>query len=442
MKRNSVFSIFLLRNTMFLVLFIVGCGPSIHGQTQNNALEPPQKPETTPERNTRNVESIFTVIEIEDLEYPKLAASIRLPYRANPKNTVILAAEHAYVTTEKHLHVIDVSKPYLPSYLTSLAFSDEIGKVIASGNRLVVTGDKKFHVIDISVPTKPVIQSTTNLPNKNGIKDMDVQAEHLYVLGEDNYSLYIFSLKFRQPGFVRSKKLSKRWWMLSPGADPPDVIQSMFPPAHDQFSTIQEPLLAQHKFLQLHPGVHGIIRSTNEFLVSNDIGTKASDLPIKQEILNKYPGGLCVFDAYWMDEKKVTAGIGHAAVYLMNMKYRGIQFERGKKIFKRHKPKLSHTIVDGKMQQIAPDPLIETVAINNKTFEGRITDFQISGNLIYIVSEKGFFSIFHFFSLKDVGIGKREKVLSTTPLQASKSISIAVGKQHAYVLTMPPEKEK
>lgn len=48
--------------------------------------------------------------------------------------------------------------------LGSTAFSDEIGKVIASGNRLVVTGDKNFHVIDISVPTKPVIQSTTNLP--------------------------------------------------------------------------------------------------------------------------------------------------------------------------------------------------------------------------------------------------------------------------------------
>ena len=94
------------------------------------------------------------------------------------------------------------------------------------------------------------------------------------------------------------------------------------------------------------------------------------------------------------------------------------------------------------MQQIAPNPLVETVEINNKTYEGQITDYQISGNLLYIVNEKGFFSIFHFFSGKDVDKGKREKVVSTTPLQASRPISIAIGKHHIYVLAMPPIKEK
>lgn len=130
---------------------------------------------------TRKDESIFTVVEIEDLEYPTLEVDIRLPYRANPKNTVVLVGKHAYATTERHLHVIDVSKPYLPSYLTSLAFQDEIGKVVAYENRLIVAGDKEFHIIDISVPTEPVIQSTTKLPNKNRIKDIDVQNQHLYI---------------------------------------------------------------------------------------------------------------------------------------------------------------------------------------------------------------------------------------------------------------------
>lgn len=445
MKESFVFSTFLLLNTIFLAFFVVGCGPSIQGQTQNSALEPPQKPETTPERNTKNVESIFTVIEIEDLEYPKLVASIRLPYRANPKNTVVLAAEHAYVATEKHLHVIDVSKPYLPSYLTSLAFSDEIGKVIASGNRLVVAGDKKFRIIDISVPTKPIIQSTTNLPNKNGIKDMDVQDEHLYVLGEDNYSLYIFSLEFRQPRFVRSKELAKRWWLLCPDDIPAKVLQFQYPFGRNKYSAIHEPLMAQRKFLQLHPSTHGIIRSTNEFLVTTDFYSKADDLPI-QEIQAR--GGLIVVDACWVDEVRGIGSTFSSAHYYLERKYGGNISGGWKQTFERHKPKISHTIVDGKMQRIAPDPLIETVTINNRTYEGHVTDYQVSGNLIYIVSEKGFFSIFRFLSLKDFVIqadaGKVNfgKVLSTTPLQASKSISVAVGKQHAYVLTMPPEKEK
>lgn len=235
----------------------------------------------------------------------------------------------------------------------------------------------------------------------------------------------------------------KRWWLLSTGDDPSDVIQPRFPPTNKQFSTIQEILLSQRRFLQLHPAPYGIIRSTNEFLVSNDTSSKANDLPIKPELLRKHVGGLIVFDAYWMDKMRSTVSIGHAAYYGMNMKYRGIPFERGKKTFKRQKPKISYTIVDGNMQQVASNPLIETVEINNKTYEGQITDYQISGNLIYIVSEKGFFSIFHFFSLEEMAPPiKLEKVLSTIPLQASRPISIAVGKQHAYVLAMTLIKEK
>ena len=439
MKKDFALSIFAILNLMFLALFYLGCSLSTLEQNPKNALDPPQKPEPTP---AKTEESTFTVIEIEDLEYPTLVASIRLPFRVNPKNTVVLAAKHAYVTTEKHLHVIDVSVPQFPSYLTTLAFPDEIGKVLASGNRLVVAGHQKFHIIDISVPSQPVIQSTTHLPNQNGIKDMDVRDAHLYVLGEDNYSLYIFSLEFRQPRFVKSNKLAKRWWLLSPGVAPPDVKQFKFPPASSSYSTLHEPLLSQRGFLQLHPGTHGIIRSSNEFLVSNDTTTKANDLPIKPEMLRKHVGGLVIIDSYYIDEIEGAISIGAAAVYSFREKYRGKLFEKGKKTFNRQKPKISYAIVDGKMQQIAPNPLVETVEINNKTYEGQITDYQISGNLLYIVNEKGFFSIFHFFSGKDVDKGKREKVVSTTPLQASKPISIAIGKHHTYVLAMPPIKEK
>ena len=336
MKKDFTLSIFTILNLMFLALFYLGCSLSTLEQNPKNALEPPQKPEPT---LAKTEESIFTVIEIEDLEYPTLAASIRLPYRVNPNNTVVLAAKHAYITTEKHLHVIDVSIPQLPSYLTTLAFPDEIGKVLASGNRLVVAGHQKFHIVDISVPSQPVIQSTTHLPNQNGIKDMDVRDAHLYVLGEDNYSLYIFSLEFRQPRFVKSNKLAKRWWLLSPGVAPPDVKQFKFPPASSSYSTLHEPLLSQRGFLQLHPGTHGIIRSSNEFLVSNDTITKANDLPIKPEMLRKHVGGLVIIDSYYIDEIEGAISIGAAAVYSFREKYRGKLFEKGKKTFNRQKPK-------------------------------------------------------------------------------------------------------
>lgn len=139
---------------MLLVSMIsVGCS--------SKGLEQPQK--TVTSTKPEGI-SIFTVIELEDLEYPTLAASIQLPFRVRPNNTVILSGKHAYLTTERHLHVIDVSIPQRPSYLTSLEFPDKIGKVLAFGDYLVVASRKKFHIVDVSQPSHPVLQSTTHLP--------------------------------------------------------------------------------------------------------------------------------------------------------------------------------------------------------------------------------------------------------------------------------------
>ena len=439
MKKGAALSLFLRFNLMFLVLLNSGCSLRVLEQHQNKALEPPQKPVPT---HTKTGESLFTVIEIEDLEYPTLAASIRLPHRANPNNTVVLAAEYAYITSEKHLHVIDVSIPQLPSYETTLAFPDKVGEVLVSGNHLVVGSHQKFYIVDISVPVQPVIQSTTHLPNRNGIKDMDVRGAYLYVLGEDNYSLYIFSIKFGHAQLDRNYKLAKRWWVLSPKTEHPQIKAFLFPSSLRALtSSIRTPLLEQRGFLQLHPS-DGISRSSNEFLVSNDLRSKANDLPNKWEIQRnkKTPGGLVIMDACWLDKVKRKIRTGMAAIYSIKQEYRGLLSEKGKKTFNRQKPRITHTVVDGKMRQIAPDPLMETVDIDNKTLTGRITDFQISGNLLHIISAKGFYTIFRFFNIEDMI--NRPKVLSTTPLQASSPISIAIGKYYTCVLTTLPKKER
>lgn len=438
MKHRPIFPTFSLLIFMFLMLCNIAWIPGILKQKQNKPSKQVQKPKPAP---VKTDETIFSVIEIEDLKYPTLETSIRLPYRANPKNSVVLVRNHVYAATEGHLHVIDVSKPQMPSYQTSLAFPDKIGKVMAHENRLVVAGDRQFHIVNISVPTEPVIHSTTKLPNHNRIKDIDINGVHLYVLAEDNYSLYIFSLEYRQARFVKSKLLAKRWWFLSPTEKPPNIQQFLFPLSHTVYSTISEPFLSELGFLQLHPGAHGIIRASTEFLVTNDSTTKANDLPIKLELLRKHVGGLSVIECYYVDESKHAVSSGTSASYNNYNKYYGETFEGGKKKFTRQKPKMSHAIVDGKMQQIKLNPAIETVEIDNKTYDGLITDFQLHENVLYIVKETGFFSIFLFYSSSEWIHGKRDTYLSTTALQANSPISIAVGKQHVYILAMP-EKRK
>ena len=152
MKKVFASSIFAFLTVTFFVLVNLGCSV--------RELKP--NPETS--TSAKPQESIFTVIDMRNVEYPTVEVSIHLPFLVRPNNTVVISGKHAYVTTERHLHVIDVSSPQCPSYLTSLAFADEIGKAVVSGHHVVVASPQKFHIVDISQPSRPVLQSTMYLP--------------------------------------------------------------------------------------------------------------------------------------------------------------------------------------------------------------------------------------------------------------------------------------
>ena len=91
-----------------------------------------------------------------------------------------------------------------------------------------------------------------------------------------------------------------------------------------------------------------------------------------------------------------------------------------------------------------------------KQLMGPVTDFQISGDRLYIVTANGFFSIMPIVhpyiieNMRDIEIMKKRwrrwgkgegssasLLLSATPLQASRPISLAVGESehYAYVLS-------
>ena len=185
---------FMIAILLFSVINI-GCSSKHLDQNQQDVLEQYEKNVAGQSQKTVTSAkpegtSIFTVIELEDLEHPTLAVSIQLPYRVGTNNTVILSGEHAYLTTERHLHVIDVSLPQRPSYLTSLEFPKAIGKVLASGDHLVIATLLNFHLVDISQPSAPVLEFTGHLPQQHAIKDLDVLEDHLYVMGENDALLY------------------------------------------------------------------------------------------------------------------------------------------------------------------------------------------------------------------------------------------------------------
>ena len=466
MPKNSVRLIDAFMIAILLVSLIhMGCSSRHLEQDQQNILEQPQ--ENASEQSQKTVisakpkgTSVFTVIELEDLEHPTLAASIRLPFRVGPNNTVVLAGEHAYLTTERHLHVIDVSLPQRPSYLTSLAFPDAIGKVLASGDHLVVASEKKFHLVDISQPLRPALESTMPLPQQRGIKDLDVLEDHLYVMGENEY-LYIFYAPRGHAQLVKTVELSPRWWLFSPKADRPNVQQVEASKLERLPSGISEPLRSQRGFLQLRSSKNQKVRASPHCLVIEQIQNpmrsaqcdlliysayrKSSDEPQKNEARFKYMsgkdfpagGGTLFAELYYVGAE----GLHHLKAKEGNDPLKakeGMKLTRGK-------PKIAYAVSAGEMQQIAQDSSSETIVLNDKQLElpvGSVTDFQILDGLLYVVSANGFFSIRSLITVKEYFQGDDAQFISVTPLQANRPISLAVGKGFAYVLATPKDTKR
>ena len=417
-------------------------------QSEKNATEQSRKTATS--ANPKET-SIFTVIELEDLEHPTLAASIQLPYRVGPNNTVILSSGHAYLTTERHLHVIDVSIPQRPSYLTSLAFPDKIGKVIVSGNHIVVASRKKFYIVGVSQPSHPVLESTEHLPQRHPIKDFDVLNDHLYVMGENDH-LYIFYAPRGRAQLVKAVELEKRWWLLSLKAGSPEVKQIPQWTSNTFPGDLWDPFLSERQFLQLRSSKNQKVRASSIFLVVEWLRDPTYDL--------------LSFDAYRRVDDPSTTTV-HISYHDLAWQFREYLTATGQKTLTRSPAVRAYAVANGKMQEIHPEPsLSETMDVEDKRLKqlmGPVTDFQISGDRLYIVTANGFFSIMPIVhpyiieNMRDIEImkerwrkwGKGEFLsaslfLSVTPFQASRPISLAVGEgeHYAYVLSHPEDSKR
>ena len=408
--------------SMFVLLSVV-CSIFVNFGCSVREVKP--NPETI--TSAKPQESIFTVIEMEDVEYPTVEASIHLPFRVRPNNTVVISGKHAYVTTERHLHVIDVSSLQRPSYLTSIEFADEIGKAVVSGNQLVVASRQEFHLVDISQPSHPVLQSTMYLPQRNAIKDLDVRGLHLYVIGE-NDSLYIFAVALGQARLVKVVELSPRWWVLNPRDVSPGVKQILPSTSGETFpGGLSEVLLSRRGFLQLRSSKQEKIRASSDFLVQEHLG----GAPTTCDLL--------IYDAYRISDIRTST-----AVTCYDVEWRCLNHfsATGQKTLARSKPTIAYAVGAGKMQQIAQDQVCGTIDIDDRLRMGPVTDFQISGDLLYVTNTKGFFSIIRLVKLEVTRKGDRINFVSVVPLQACRPMSVAIGESYVCVLAAPEDLQR
>ncbi|MXV74308.1 hypothetical protein F4Z99_08515 [Candidatus Poribacteria bacterium] len=378
-KSTFVFTIMILT-----VVTYTGCGLS--GLAQN------RKSVTT----TKTQESVFIVVDTTDAKNPTVAGSIPLPFRVGPNNNVVFSGKYAYVTTAQHLHIIELSDPQHPAYMTSLAFSDDIGKARVSGHQVYVESRYRVYVVDVSNPTRPAFQSTVRLNHTNKIKDFDVHESYLYVMDTDDH-LHIFDLAGENPQFVDAVALPQFWFLgLIPKGSTVKPIQR---------AKSWQVLLAYQNgnFLELCGGRYGKIRFSKDYLVFANYSGANPDITIV------WPRSNYVRRGGMLEHYDVT-GNCLAYLYMVNLGKRTDVYAADA----------------GNVLLVAQDQWSHKISAEDKV--GALTDFQISGDRLYALNAKGFFSII------DLVESHTDRFLAVTTLGTFHPMSIAVSGNYAGVL--------
>ncbi len=181
--------------TFFIVMltltFNIGCVISV--LEQNQETETIEKPK----------ETVITVVDTTDVKTPTVVGSINLPSQSDLNNNVVLLGKYGYVTTDKHLLVIDISDPNKPSYLTAIPFPNEIDKAHITEDKIVVSGNETIYLVDISIPHQPALLSKVSLHHPNAVREFDINGSYLYVMDVNNY-LHIYHLTDSTITFVQT----------------------------------------------------------------------------------------------------------------------------------------------------------------------------------------------------------------------------------------------
>ena len=391
----------------------IGCSLSVLKQTPNTVIE------------VKSQETIFAVVNTTDPESPALTTSIRIPFSVNQDNNVILNGNHAYVTTDNHLHAIDVTNPHQPVYLESLEFENQIGKVVVFGNLLVVGSQDELHFIDISAPSQPAIHVTKHLTSRNPIDDFDVWDVYLYVMGENNI-LYIFIKEDEQIRHIRTAKMSDRWWLIYPKNSSQMVEQVKYSRSQSSYpDELSQGLLTDRYFLQIKPSQNATVRSSSAFVGVSKLNTSS--------------GLITVYNAGYVprgtNPRSPRTGSIHVDIHWDCSNYLSLQRELTTS--NRNSDDAFEDKEAMKLQQFLPVSSNGMIDYKDKQFMGSITDFQISGNLLYVLNAKGYLSILWLPTVEDVDFLFRPDFLSLTSLQGNHPKSIAVGEENVYLITTP-----
>ena len=355
---------------LLLLLWISGCGPNLKVPLYATGVLL-----DIPDFNT-----VLEIVDVADPANPIRMSSISLPSRPEHYSSITVWKHFVLATTAYGIHFIDVVNPLAPRLLWNLPLATLSGNVVMFTDFAFVPTRNGLYVLYIKSPMEPKwVFHTGHKENiRSHLIDLKIRGNYAYARDAHKY-LHVFDLtQPKQPKLVNSYAVNSPSSLLLFRVlrEEAELIQPTFNSLTDEISMFHLTQLELPSALSL------------QLADWNNLLELTANWVVKAQMSSQYFCWVYLHDdipRIWF-----LPSDGNR-IYPLDVipEYIKYQYNSGTK--KRPGGGDVTDVIKGAedtLYIISQDKWVKTVKID-RSEEGRITDFQLSENLVYILREHG-----------------------------------------------------
>ena len=371
-------SVFLL-----LSLWTIGCGPTIQMPI----------PEVELAVDIEDLGSVLEIVDVSNPARPVKVSSTSLPSKPFYGSSITVWKQFALATTSYGIHLLDTANPGAPHLLWNLPFGSLSGKAAIFKDHAFFPTHKGLYVLQLKNPLDPiwVFQAGQKGNLHSPLLDLKIKGNYAYTNDAHQYLHVLDLLHPEQPRLVNSYTIESPSSFLVFRALRADLnlqpTKIDVDPYHDRSPISRIGFVIRWGLGQpqreLTPDMSNLLADWNNLLqLSTGLSVKA----------RMTPQFLCWTHLFEDDPQLWLLAPKAPRIFPLDIAPAYIKHQYNSGIIERPKAGNVTGVIRARDKDtfylISQDSWMETVKINRNE-GGRISDFQLSGNLIYILREGG-----------------------------------------------------
>ena len=377
-SENIAISILQLKTFLLFAVWLAGCGTKLQVPISDTGTR----------LDTADFNTVLEIVDVSEPTKPIRVSSISLPSKPEYYSSISVWKQFVLATTAYGVHLLDAANPAAPKLLWNLPLETLSGKTVIYDDYAFSPTRKGLYVLHLKNPLEPqwVFHAGKKGFFRSHLIDLEIRGSHAYAHDAHKY-LYVFNLA--QPELP---KLVNSYAVNTYAIDYPRSLL-LFRALGEEAELIQQtfnvhPYLMTDDVREFFPDQLKLPSDFSSQLIDwNNLLELCGSPEVKAQIS---PQLLC-----WMFRDDNAARLWFFPsegnrIYPVDVapEYIRCQYNSGVK----RPPKAGH-VTDvirerGEFYLISRDNWMEKVQIDSGE-GGRITDFQLSENLVYILMEDG-----------------------------------------------------